>query len=183
MYVCMYCAAACSYTTHLSRFLSPPTFKNLCCCCSLSSLRMRNAHLLRQHVAKNSNNNKSRRIVLICFNLLFLLCIICLLCHRTGSAVNCAAPMRERRCWTQPNVSEIGLRCVLTLRRRKSAAESGRQTETERASARKCESANNQAPRCLFFFAGEYACVCLPVCVCCLHCQRFVHSFFVISSY
>lgn len=39
-------------------------------------------------------------------------------------------------------------------------------TNRARASARKCESANNQAPRCLFFFAREYACVCLPMCVC-----------------
>lgn len=175
--VCMYVLRCCLFLYNAP--LSP--LKNLCCCCCfLRSLRMRNAHLLRQHVAKisNNNNNESRRIVLICHNLLFLLC---LLCPRTRSAANCAAHMRERRCWTQPNVRARSV-CVVcwhcdadvATRRRESAAESGKERE------------QTWEHRVVCFFAREYAYDCVTMCVrvcVCLHCQRFVHSFFVISSY
>lgn len=125
-----------------------------------------------------TSNNESRRIVLICHNLLFLLC---LLCPRTRSAANCAARMRERRCWTQPNVRARSV-CVVcwhcdadvATRRRESAAKSGKERE------------QTWEHRVVCFFAREYAYECVTMCVrvcVCLHCQRFVHSFFVISSY
>lgn len=109
-----------------------------------------------------TRNNESRRIVLICHNLLFLLC---LLCPRTRSAANCAARMRERRCWTQPNVRARSV-CVVcwycdvdvATRRLESAAESGKERE------------QTWEHRVVCFFAREYAYDCVTMCVCVLAC-------------
>lgn len=176
MYVCIALLLVLIQRTSLSLHLRICVVVVALCALYACEMRICWGNTSPKTATTTTRNNESRRIVLICHNLLFLLC---LRCPRTRSAANCAARMRERRCWTQPNVRARSV-CVVcwhcdadvATRRRESAAESEKRERTD-----------VRAPRCLFFLRVSMR-TSVSECVCvCLHCQRFVHSFFVISSY